>query len=187
MILIVGLGNPGEKHQKTWHNIGFLAVDFFSRKKNFPDFKFEKKLKSEISEGRSGEEKIILAKPQTFMNSSGSAVILLMRRWKIKDSDILVLQDDIDLPFGKIRISRSRGTAGHNGIESIMKTVGTKDFTRIRIGIQPSSGKPRHPEKFVLQKIDKEGNLKDVFRKTDKAIEMILEGRTAEAMSEYNK
>ncbi|MFH1582231.1 MAG: aminoacyl-tRNA hydrolase [bacterium] len=187
MFLIVGLGNPGEKYEKTWHNIGFLAIDFFSRGKNFPEFKMDKKLKSEIAEDKINGEKVILAKPQTFMNSSGSAVGALMNQWKINNDNLIVLQDDIDLPFGKIRIVKDRGTAGHKGIDSIIKIIGTKDFKRIRIGIQPSKGKVKHSEIFVLRKINKLGNLKDVFKKTDEALDMILKGEENEAMTEYNK
>jgi len=187
MFLIVGLGNPGEKYEKTWHNIGFLAVNFFSKKKNFPEFKIDKKLKSEVAESKIDKEKIILAKPQTFMNASGFAVGTLIRQWKIKSDNLVVIQDDLDLPFGKIRIVKGRGTAGHKGINSIIKIIGTKDFTRIRVGIQPSKGKPKHSEIFVLRKIDKLGNLKDVFRKTNEALDMMLEGKEKEAMTKYNK
>ncbi|MFH1509729.1 MAG: aminoacyl-tRNA hydrolase [Candidatus Nealsonbacteria bacterium] len=187
MFLIVGLGNPGEKYEKTWHNIGFLAVNFFSKKKNFPEFRTNKKLKSEVSENKVEGEKVILAKPQTFMNLSGSAVGSLMNQWKIKNDNLIIIQDDLDLPFGKIRIVRDRGTAGHKGIDSIIKIIGTKDFTRIRVGIQPSYGKPKHPEKFVLRKIDIAGKLKEIFKKTDGALDMILDGRENEAMTEYNK
>ena len=187
MFLIVGLGNPGEKYKKTWHNIGFLAVNFFSKKKNFPEFKMDKKLKSEVADNKIEKEKVILAKPQTFMNASGTAVGPLMRQWRIKSDNLVVIQDDLDLPFGKIRIVKDRGTAGHKGIDSIIKIIGTKDFLRIRVGIQPNHGKPKHPEKFVLRKIDTEGKLKEVFKKTDKAIDMILEGKENEAMTEYNQ
>ena len=187
MFLLVGLGNPGEKYEKTWHNIGFLAIDFFSKKKNLSTFKMNKKLESEVVEDKINGEKVILAKPQSFMNLSGSAVGALMRQWKIKNDNLIVIQDDLDLPFGKIRISRDRGTAGHKGIDSIIKIIGTKNFTRIRVGIQPSYGKPKHPEKFVLKKIDTEGKLKEVFKKTDKAIDLILDGKKDEAMTEYNQ
>lgn len=187
MFLIVGLGNPGEKYKNTWHNMGFLAIDYFSKKKNFPEFKLEKKFKAEIAEEKFGEEKIILAKPQTFMNLSGASVELLMRQWKIENNNLIIIQDDIDLPFGKIRIAENRGTAGHKGIESIIDTIKTQNFIRIRIGIQPSKGKPKHSEIFVIKKINKEGNLKDVFRKTNEVIDMVLKGKTKEAMTEYNQ
>ena len=187
MFLIVGLGNPGEKYEETWHNIGFLALDSFSRKKNFPKFEMKKKLKSEVSQDKIAEEKIILAKPQTLMNASGSAVSLLMNQWKIKNNNLIVLQDDIDLPFGNIKIAKDRGSAGHKGIESIINILKTRDFVRIRMGIQPSKGKPKHSENLVLKKIDKLGKLKEIFKKTNESIDLILEGKLEEAMTEYNK
>ena len=152
MFLIVGLGNPGEKYEKTWHNAGFLAIDVFLGKNSFPEFKLSKKFKAELSEGFLDKDKIILAKPQTFMNNSGQSVKLLIRNWKIKPDNLLVIHDDIDLPLGKIRVAKGRGSAGHKGVESIIKELKTKDFIRFRVGICPKTGKPKNVEKFVLQK-----------------------------------
>lgn len=188
MFLIVGLGNPGEKYEKTWHNTGFLAVEAFSEKNGFPNFKLSKKFKAEITEGFIGENKIILTKPQSFMNNSGIPVKSLIRNWKIKMDNLIVIHDDIDLPLGKIRVSKGRGSAGHKGVDSIIKESKNKDFIRIRIGIQPETGKPKNPEKFVLQKLNKkEGALKEVFLKSALSIETILKEGLERAMTEYNK
>ncbi len=150
--LIVGLGNPGEKFEKTRHNIGFRVVDDFQQNNSFPDFVFSKKFNSLISEGKIEGKKIILAKPQTFMNSSGKAVkkILIYSPLAICHS-LIVVHDDIDLPFGKIKISQNRGSAGHKGVESIITELGAKNFKRVRIGIQPKNGKPQNIEVFVLK------------------------------------
>ena len=145
MIIIVGLGNPGRKYRNTRHNIGFQVVDEFARENKFPEFKLSKKFNSLISE----KNNIVLAKPQTFMNESGKAV-------KKMTGELIVVHDDIDLPLGKVRISKARGAAGHKGVESIIKEIGTKDFTRFRIGISPKTGKPKNVEKFVLQKFTKQ-------------------------------
>jgi PTH1 family peptidyl-tRNA hydrolase len=188
MFLIIGLGNPGEKYEKTWHNAGFLTVDEFKRNNNFPDFRMSKKLRAELSEGSSGKEKITLAKPQTFMNNSGEAVKSLISGLKLKPANLIVVHDDIDLPIGKMTVAKNRGSAGHNGVESIIKILKSKDFIRIRIGIQPKIGKPKNPEKYVLQKLGKEENvLKEVFSRSVSAVGMILEKGLEKAMNEYNK
>src|SRR4030042_1337764 len=174
MFLIVCLGNPGKKYEKTWHNAGFLAINTFSEKNNFPKFKLSKKFKAELSEGFLNEDKIILAKPQTFMNNSGVSIKLLIRNWKIKLDSLIVIHDDIDLPLGKIKVAKGKGSAGHKGVESTIKELKNKDFVRIRIGIQPKAGKPKNPEKFVLQKLNKEENiLEEVFQKISLLIGMI--------------
>jgi PTH1 family peptidyl-tRNA hydrolase len=184
MFLIVGLGNPGEKCKGTWHNMGFMAIDAFAKENNFPEFELKKILKAETSEKEINGEKVILAKPQTFMNLSGEAVGLLAKHYKNKN--LIVLHDDIDLPFETIRISKNRGTAGHKGVESIVNKIKTKDFWRIRLGIQPQR-KPENAEDFVLKKINDKGVLKDIFNKTNSAILMLSKGEGNQAMTEFNK
>jgi len=168
MIIIVGLGNPGKKYKNTRHNIGFQIVDKFAKENNFPEFRLSKKFNSLVSESILNNEKIILAKPQTFMNQSGKAAKALTSFYKItrpgrvvitrpgRVVDLVVAHDDIDLSLGKIKIVKNRGAAGHKGVESIIKELGTKDFIRFRIGIQPEKGKPKNVEKFVLQKFEKQ-------------------------------
>lgn len=135
MFLIVGLGNPGKEYENTRHNVGFMALDAL------------KKLELHNA---------ILVKPQAFMNDSGKAVKSFLTKYKILNTKYLVVvHDDIDIPLGEIKISQNRGSAGHKGVQSIIQTLGTKDFTRIRIGIQPKSGKPKNVENFVLQKFKK--------------------------------
>ena len=155
MMLIVGLGNPGEEYQKTRHNAGFMALDEFQKKHSFPDFKLSKKHSSLVSEGILNQDKVVLAKPQTFMNNSGKAVASLVKLSLGKLSltqELVVVHDDIDIPLGKVKVSKGSGSAGHKGVKSIIQVLGTKDFTRIRIGIQPAAGKPKNVEDFVLQK-----------------------------------
>jgi len=188
MVLIVGLGNPGRKYQFTRHSIGFQVVDEFLKENNFPRFKFAKKFNAEISEGILGGEKILLAKPQTFMNLSGKSVKPLIDFYKITPPGRVVIHDDMDIPFGKIRISKGRGAAGQKGVESIIKATNSKNFIRFRIGIQPKTGKPKNVEKFVLQKFnkDEEKIVKEVIKKTVEAIEFSLKGGLEKAMSLYN-
>ncbi|MFH1714158.1 MAG: aminoacyl-tRNA hydrolase [Candidatus Nealsonbacteria bacterium] len=188
MFLIIGLGNPGEKYKGTWHNIGFKALDVLAKRNGFADFRLSKKLGAEISGAFLLKEKVILAKPQTFMNNSGTPVKSLLKNWKIKPDNLIVIHDDIDIPVGKLRIVKNRGAAGHKGVESIVKTIKTKDFLRVRVGIQPKAGKPREPELFVLRKFKiADATQKDIFQKIALLIETILEGKTERAMTEFNK
>ncbi|MFH1193910.1 MAG: aminoacyl-tRNA hydrolase [bacterium] len=146
MKLIIGLGNPGKKYEKTRHNLGFMAVDFLRAAAGAPDFKMNKKLAAEVS--KSGE--IIFAKPQTFMNLSGEAVAKLLSFFKLSPADLVVIHDDLDLDFGKIKTGAGHGAAGHNGVKSIIELLGTKDFNRVRLGVgRPPIHLP--PEDYVLQ------------------------------------
>jgi len=189
MFLIVGLGNPGRKFQKTRHNIGFLVIDEFVKKNNFPEFKFSRKFNALISEGKFNNEKIIIAQPQTFMNDSGKSVRALISFYKIINPSLVVIHDDIDLPLGKIRIVKNRGAGGHRGVESIIKEIKARNFVRLRVGIQPKSGKPKKAEIFVLQKFNNEEEkiIKEVIKKTVEALEMALENSLEKVMNKFNK
>ncbi len=185
MILIIGLGNPGEKYAKTWHNIGFLTIDKFKEENNFPDFEVSKKFKSLISDAFLKREKIILSKPETFMNNSGEAVRLLTKFFK--PNQLIVIHDEIDIPLGEIKISKNRGPAGHKGVMSIIKEIGSQDFIRIRIGVKPKN-EIKEVEKFVLKKIGrKEEKIVSRSLKTAiEAIKLILDKGLEESMNRYN-
>jgi len=134
MFLIIGLGNPEKKYFATRHNVGFLAVDAIAKLcdaswKNKPD------LFSEVAETHHDNAKIILAKPQTYMNNSGKAVAALMHRYHIEPQHLIVLSDDIDLPIGTLRTRTEGSAGGHNGLKSIMTSIGTQQFLRVRIGV----------------------------------------------------
>ena len=132
MLLFVGLGNPGPQYANHRHNIGFMAVDAMASRFQFPAFR--QKFSGLLSEGNLGGEKILLLKPQTFMNNSGKSVGDAMRFYKLKPEDVTVFYDELDLAPGRIRIKRGGGAAGHNGIRSIDDHIG-KDYRRIRLGI----------------------------------------------------
>ncbi len=131
MLLIVGLGNPGEKYQKNRHNIGFALLELIKEKENFPNFVYEKKFKAEIAK----KDNVYLLKPMTYMNLSGSSVLSFCNYYQINFEEIVVIHDDIDIEVGKIKIDKNRSSAGHKGVESIIKQLKTKDFWRIRVGI----------------------------------------------------
>jgi len=132
MLLLVGLGNPGNKYQNNRHNVGFMAVDEIIRRFSFSGPK--NNFQAEVYEGRIGSEKALILKPQTFMNLSGQAVGEAARYFKIDVSDIIVLYDELDLPAGKIKFKTGGGTAGHNGLKSMNQHLGDA-YHRVRIGI----------------------------------------------------
>ena len=135
MIIIIGLGNPGEQYKNTRHNVGFRVVDEFAKKYDFPEFKLQKKSNALVSEHIIGAQAVVLAKPQTFMNDSGKAVKQLTSQTEEKMAKLVIVHDDIDLPVGKIKIVTERGSAGHKGVESIIQNIGNDGLIRLRIGI----------------------------------------------------
>lgn len=139
MYLIVGLGNPGSKYENTKHNIGFLTLDAIADEYNFQNSK--EKFKSIVSLGEIEDEKIILLKPMTFMNLSGKAVQAAVQFFKLKQEQIIVIHDDLDIAPGKVKVKTGGGAGGHNGLKSIDQSIG-KNYTRIRIGIG-------HPKDYV--------------------------------------
>src|SRR3989338_2908928 len=117
MTIITGLGNPGEKFKHTRHNAGFMALDFFAKKNNFSEFKLSKKYNALISENVLNDNKIMLIKPQSFMNESGLAVKKITTHYKLLTTHLIVVHDDIDLPLGKIKFSKDSGAGGHKGVD----------------------------------------------------------------------
>lgn len=195
MILIVGLGNPGEEYKQTRHNTGRMILENIAKSNNFSDWKDNMKLKSLCSKGEIGKEKFDFMLPETFMNNSGNAVCQIIDDKK-KLKNLVVVYDDIDLPLGSLKISFNRSSGGHNGLESVIKKVKSREFTRIRIGVSPvtPSGKLRKPKgeeavlKFLLGKY-KEDELKEIKKISKKVAEIITmlsaEGKD-KAMSLYN-
>jgi peptidyl-tRNA hydrolase, PTH1 family len=140
MLLLVGLGNPGARYARQRHNLGFMAVEAVARVHRFAPWR--SKFKSLISEGRLGDKRVLLQKPQTFMNLSGHAVAEAARFYKLPLADIVVCHDEVDLAAGKVRIKAGGGVAGHNGLRSIAEQLGSPDFRRVRFGI----GHPGHKD-----------------------------------------
>ena len=133
--IIAGLGNPGEKYDDTRHNIGFAMVDKLQEHWNFPAFGFNKKFQAEVSEGNHASQKLLLLKPQTFMNLSGAAVRAILDFYKLTPADIIVIQDDIDIALGTFKVATDSRSAGHNGVQNIIDQLGTQQFTRLRLGV----------------------------------------------------
>ena len=207
MIIIVGLGNPGEKFKNTRHNVGFMAVDAFAEKNNFPEFKLSRFNRGSstksgqkkparnashsdaggsnalVSEGILEGETVILAKPQTFMNESGKAVKSLMSSFKSKSPNLVVIHDDIDIPVGKIKIVEERGSAGHKGVESIIKSVGNEGLVRFRIGIAGKNDV--EAMKVVLKKFstEEQKTISETIQKVADALDVFIKEGLAAAQN----
>ncbi len=150
MNLIVGLGNPGKDYMDTRHNAGFLALDELAARWNLGTFSFDKKFQSEVASGSVDGHKVLLLKPQTYMNESGVSVRAVFDFYKLSLGDVLVVHDDKDIPLGETRWHSDRGPAGHNGIVSIITHLGSQAFTRLRLGIAPATDSPIETSEFVL-------------------------------------
>jgi PTH1 family peptidyl-tRNA hydrolase len=192
---IVGLGNPGEEYKNTRHNVGRIVVDEFAKKNDFADFVFDKKNKGLTVNGKVEKSKVLLLEPETFMNKSGDSVRCLIKSKKDALGMILI-HDDLDLPFGKFKISFNKSSGGHRGVESVIKAIKTTEFTRIRVGISKAtaSGKLKKPttEKdviaLILGKFSKSEFevMKKVAKDASLALKMIIEKGREKAMGEFN-
>ena len=173
MKLIIGLGNPGEEYKKTRHNAGFLAMEKLVLSSKYQVLSTQSKFNAEISQGIIDNEKTILVKPLIFMNNSGQAVKAVVDYYKIDLENIIVIHDDLDIPLGEYKLSKNKNSGGHKGVQSIIDYLGTKDFTRIRIGIAVEN-KKTPTEKFVVERFSKE--------------EMgVVEGVIVDVVNEINK
>ena len=185
MKVIIGLGNPGKKYEKTRHNIGFIAIDSLRKKLNISDER--EKFQALISEKNIDGEKVIFLKPQTFMNLSGNSVIEIVNFYKLDSKkDIIVIYDDMDLPFGDIRIREKGSSGGHNGIKSIISHIG-EEFIRIKCGI---GAKEKGAIEYVLGEFNQteQKSLDEILDNIDNCvIEMITVQNMDRIMQKYNK
>lgn len=185
MKCIVGLGNPGRKYRQTRHNIGFMVIDELLKRQNWSLNK--KKFNGNYSMEFINQDKIILLQPQTFMNLSGDSVQPLMDFYQIEPKDLLVIYDDLDLPTGKMRLRHTGGHGGHNGMRSIIQSLGTKDFNRIRIGIDRA--KPgKQVVDYVLSPFSKQEmmDVEESIQRSADACEAWFNKPFQEIMNEYN-
>lgn len=176
MKLIIGLGNPGEKYAQTRHNAGFIILDELQKKLGFPEFEFNKKFNALVSEknltqentpqnfftklfSARSQEKVILIKPQTFMNNSGESVRAVFDFYKLSPQNLIILNDDLDILVGKYKLSTDSSARGHNGVQSIIDHIGTQDIVRVKIGVEKAEGRASRQtpgEKFVLENFTSE-------------------------------
>jgi PTH1 family peptidyl-tRNA hydrolase len=191
--LIVGLGNPGKDYAHNRHNIGFRCLNHLARLHSIQVKKHQ--CQSQTGSGRIAGVEVLLAKPKTFVNLSGEAVGPLMRRYKIKATDLIVIHDDLDLPLGKIRLRLGGSAGGHKGIKSIISTLGSKDFPRIKVGI----GRPTKEDGTAINDEDAIVNyvlgdftpgeddiIKSAIAQVAEAIQSILADGITAAMNKFN-
>lgn len=186
MRLVIGLGNPGSRYARNRHNIGFMTVDSVARRYGFA--RFRSRFKGELAEGSIGGERVLLLKPQTFMNASGESVGEAARFFKILASEIFVIHDEIDLRPGKIRVKRGGGSAGHNGLRSIDAFLGG-DYWRVRIGIG-HPGVKELVQPYVLQNFSAEelnGWVEPLLAAVADTIPLLLFGAPDAFMSEVSR
>ncbi len=185
MILVVGLGNPGSEYAFTKHNVGFLTVDEIGKRVGIELTK--KKFSGSFGEGFLNNEKLLLLKPETYMNRSGESVSSAANFYNIPTESIIVVHDEMDLPTGAVRIKAGGGSAGHKGINSIIAELGSRDFIRVRMGI----GKPReksHGANHVLSRFSKEEGalIEDSVSKAADAVVEVVENGLEKAMNKFN-
>ena len=185
MKVIVGLGNPGPQYAETRHNIGFLLVDLMAE---VHKLQFRPKFQGLWAEGKVEGERILLLKPQTFMNLSGRSVSELVRFYKVLGGDLLVVHDDMDLSLGKIRLREQGSAGGHNGIRSILAELGSEKFWRLKLGV----GRPPKewdPARFVLSPFENEEitQLDEVLGRAEKATNLWIKGESSRAMNLYHR
>lgn len=186
MKVVLGLGNPGKKYERTRHNLGFLVVDRIASEKQVAVK--EKKYSSLIGAWQGMPERTLLVKPQTYMNGSGAAARHLLRYLPIGVQDLVVIHDDLDLPFGRIRIRQRGGAGGHRGIFSILESLGEEGFSRVRIGIgRPPPG--IDPTDYVLEPFSPEerARLGQVVSRAADAVVCLLEEGLQRSMEKFNR
>ncbi len=185
MKLVVGLGNPGKKYERTRHNVGFLIIDHFASQSEIRVR--TKRCNALVGEWSCQGEKIVFAKPQTYMNRSGESVKALMRWFHATPGDVVVVYDDLDLPFGRIRIRAKGSAGGHRGVASIMESLAGAPFCRVRVGIgRPPTGIDSADyvlEPFSAQEI---AELDDVVSRAAQALMCLLQEGNQRAMAQFN-
>lgn len=197
MKLIIGLGNPGEKYLKTRHNLGFMVVEELAKREKGKgeSWKLEKKFKSEICTFTLNAFPFTLVKPQTFMNNSGMAVKAIVDYYKIPLEDVIVVYDELDLPFGKIKVRLGGSAAGHHGVESIMEYLKDDKFVRVRLGIgnlktQSAEHKGEHinVDHFVTEEFNsnEKSKVKHMTKEAIRALGLLLEKGLIESQNQFN-
>ncbi|MGH7819037.1 MAG: aminoacyl-tRNA hydrolase [Candidatus Binatia bacterium] len=185
MKLVAGLGNPGSSYARTRHNVGFWVLDRLAERHGL---RFSaREYRSQAARGAIGGERVVLLKPQTYMNNSGEAVGRARRDLGLEPPEILVIYDEVDLPLGRLRVRAEGGAGGHRGVESVVEALGGKNFPRIRIGVGRPGGGPVHAD-YVLDKPSREelDVLRDAVDRAADAAEVWLADGIQEAMNRFN-
>jgi peptidyl-tRNA hydrolase, PTH1 family len=183
-LLVAGLGNPGREYEQTRHNVGWLVVDELARRHGGS---FRSKFSGQLSEVRTGEKKVALLKPETYMNESGRSIAAAARFFKVDPGALLVVHDDVDLEPERLQARMGGGLAGHNGLRSVAQALGTNEFLRLRIGVgRPGRGDRRSVSDYVLSKFDPETDVDALVARAADAVETIAVGSLEETQRSYN-
>jgi PTH1 family peptidyl-tRNA hydrolase len=183
-LLIAGLGNPGARHERDRHNVGWMVVDELARRR---DASFKSKFNGKIGETRLGDHRLALLKPETFMNESGRSISAAAGYFKVASEDVLVVHDDVDLELGRLQARAGGGSAGHNGLRSIAQALGTPEFLRLRIGVgRPRRGDPRDVADYVLAPFEAHEDRDDVVGRAADAVEVLVLEGLEEAQRRFN-
>lgn len=186
MWLLVGLGNPGPKYAATRHNVGFRVIDQLVERNHAPSLRT--KLGAEVGEAQIGTERVLLCKPMEFMNTSGQAVLRVAQFWKIDPARTVVVHDELDLPFGRLKLMPGGGHGGHNGLRSIIAEWGTSDFARVRFGISRPASSEHGAADYVLSEFKgaERKELPDLCSRAAEAMETIVTAGLPVAMNRFN-
>jgi len=183
-LLVAGLGNPGSRHERDRHNIGWMAVDELARRR---DVAFKSKFNGRLGETRMGDQRLALLKPETYMNESGRSISAAARFFKVVPEDVLVVHDEVDLEFGRLQAREGGGLAGHNGLRSIAQSLGTSEFLRLRVGVgRPGRGDQRDVAAFVLSPFELHEDRADLVARAADALEAIVSDGIEEAQRRFN-
>lgn len=185
MHAIIGLGNPGEKYLLTPHNVGFMVCDLLSLSFGF-SFNFNSRIKGSVGNFTYNNSKVLVLKPQTYMNLSGESVALFVKFYKLELDDLIVVHDDVDMQIGRIKIKRNSSSGGHRGVLSIIEVLGTKNFIRIKIGVGRSGYSTARHVLSIFSDSELETTKQSVERAKNAALD-IMDNGLVHAMNLYNK
>ena len=184
-LLVVGLGNPGRKHARDRHNIGFMVVDELARRTSTT---FKGKFSGHVGEARVGQARVALLKPETFMNESGRSVQPAVAFYKAPLDRVLVVHDEVDLDHGRLQVRLGGGLAGHNGLRSIAGRLSSSEFLRLRVGVgRPERGDPRDVADFVLAPFAPEDDADELIARAADAVESVLESGLEATQQRFNE
>jgi peptidyl-tRNA hydrolase, PTH1 family len=183
-VLVAGLGNPGPRHERDRHNVGWMVIDEIARRR---EASFKSKFNGKIGETRLDGSRIALLKPETYMNESGRSIAAAARYFKVTPEDVLVVHDDVDLDVGRLQARAGGGLAGHNGLRSIATALGTAEFLRLRIGVgRPRRGDPRDVADYVLSPFEAHEDREGIVSDAADAVDVLLLEGLEEAQRRFN-
>jgi peptidyl-tRNA hydrolase, PTH1 family len=183
-VLVAGLGNPGPRHERDRHNVGWMVIDEIARRR---EASFKSKFNGKIGETRLDGSRIALLKPETYMNESGRSIAVAARYFKVTPEDVLVVHDDVDLDVGRLQARAGGGLAGHNGLRSIGTALGTPEFLRLRIGVgRPQRGDPRDVADYVLSPFEAHEDREGIVSNAADAVDVLLLEGLEEAQRRFN-